>query len=99
MAVVKVVQMEPFPDANGKMVNYKRLCIMGVLEGQIRTLEVKLEKSDLILAEILLASTESQPTVVKGSMNEDEKQAFQDSIEKKKTILDEDEPTGTGMFD
>lgn len=62
-----------FEDSNGKQVDYERLCISGYVSGEIFTLELKLEKSDLLLAKMLLKSDEKTPVVISRKATDDEK--------------------------
>lgn len=76
MAVVKIVDKEYNDDETGRSVPYKRLAITGVLGGEIQTLEVKLGKTELQLAELLLKSTEEEPTSHARKASEQELDAF-----------------------
>jgi len=78
MAKVAIVQMEPFLNDKGEEVNYQRLCISGYVGGELHTLEIKLEKSELLLAKMLLSSTENKPTTVARKSSEDELNTFLD---------------------
>lgn len=61
MAQVSVIE-QSFEGEDGKPVKYKRLAITGIIDGELHTLELKLSKSELLLAEILLSSKEERPT-------------------------------------
>lgn len=56
-AIVKITPHTFLNDETGERVNYKRLSIIGVLNGETRTLQVRLSKTELMLAELLLEST------------------------------------------
>lgn len=55
--IVKITPHTFINDETGERINYKRLSIIGVLNGETRTLQVKLSKTELMLAELLLEST------------------------------------------
>lgn len=80
MAIVKIVDMEPFENDKGELVKYKRLCISGYLGGEVHTLEIKLEKSELLLAEILLSSKEEKPVTDSHRSTDEEQEEFQRGI-------------------
>jgi len=66
-----------FNDAKtGLPVTYERLAITGYVGGEIQTLEIKLEKSELMLAKILLSSNEQAPTTSVHKATEDELDDF-----------------------
>lgn len=84
-AVVKVVEKNS--EIDGKPIKWQVLSIIGFLSGDYQTLELKLTKTEAMLAKLLLSSDESKPVVETRKSNEDE----QPTINKTKTILDDDE--------
>lgn len=96
MATVKVITQQ-FTNDNGEQIPYKRLCITGYLGGEIQTLELKLSKSDLLLAELLLTSNEEKPTVDTRKATEDEQPSVTRNENNKLDLDAEDEDRG--MFD
>jgi hypothetical protein len=66
MALVQIAKRTFNDEKTGKNVEYERLCIIGYLDGVTHTLEVKLEKSELMLAKILLNSKGEKAQVTLG---------------------------------
>lgn len=58
MSSVKIVEKVYTPEDGSKPFTYERLAIIGSIDGVEHTLELKLEKSEMLLAKILLASNE-----------------------------------------
>lgn len=71
MAVVKVVHKEAVID--DKPIKWNVLAITGYLGGDFQTLELKLSKTEAMLAGMLLNSDEEKPTVVTRKATEGEK--------------------------
>jgi len=53
MAVVKIVRHEFTDRETNKVTPYERLAIIGYVGGEVHTLELRLEKSELLLAKML----------------------------------------------
>ena len=70
MAVVKIVQHEFTDRETNKITPYERLAIIGYVGGEIHTLELRLEKSELLLAKMLLTSKEEEPETTSRKANE-----------------------------
>lgn len=70
-AVVKVVKKES--EIDGKPISWNVLSIVGYLAGDYQTLEVKLDRTQAMLAGMLLASDETPGESKARSANEDEK--------------------------
>lgn len=99
MAITKVMQMEPFLNDKGEQVNYERLCISGYIGGEIHTLEIKLEKSELLLAKMLLSSSEEKPKENVRKANSEEIAEHSSKVKRNKTILeDDDDDEEGGLF-
>lgn len=58
-SITKIIKKTYTNPDTGEIVPYKRLAIVGVIDGETRTLEIKLERTELLLAEMLLNSTET----------------------------------------
>lgn len=56
-SIVKITSHTFRNDETNEQVDYKRLSIIGVINGETRTLQIKLNKTELMLAELLLSST------------------------------------------
>jgi len=82
MAHVEIIKKTFNNEATGQIVEYERLAIIGSIGGVTQTLEIKLEKTELMLAKMLLNSTEKIEISVR-TANKDEIDAFLDDIEKK----------------
>lgn len=82
MANVSVAQ-KSFINDSGEPVNYKVIAITGTIDGITHTLELKANKSELLLAEILLNSTGEPAEVKNRKPSEDEIDAFLAGIDKK----------------
>lgn len=62
MAKVYIATLQFNNNETGEIVPYKRLCITGSVNGDSHTLELKLSKEQLVLAEMLLTSKEEVST-------------------------------------
>lgn len=76
-AITKIVT-HSFTQDDGTITPYKRLAIVGVLNGETHTLELKLSKSELSLAQALLSSTD---TPITEKELKEEHQDFQQGFE------------------
>jgi len=85
VAKVQIIEKTFNDTATGRPVTYKRLAIMGYVSGTIHTLELKLEPSELLLAEIILSSNEEKPEQGIRKPDSDELAEFQEGITSKKT--------------
>ena len=90
MAIVQITTLE-FVNDDGKTVPYKRLTITGYIGGEIQTLELKLSPTELLLAGMLLKSTEEKPVQSVRKATEDESPKAQHAHT---SILDDDEDLG-----
>ena len=77
------ISKNTFNDKDGKPVTYERLAIVGYISGEIQTLEIKLEKPELMLAKILLNSEDEAPVIEARKANEEEIDNFLDEIVRK----------------
>jgi len=68
MAVVKVEKKSA--EIDGRPITWNVLSITGYLAGDFQTLEVKLDRTQAMLAGMLLASDENAPTVHSGGKGE-----------------------------
>jgi len=82
MAVVKIIEHQ-FQNEAGQPVKYERLAIIGYVSGEVHTLELKLEKSEILLAKMLLNSEEEKPLSVISSPSPEEKAAFDENVNRK----------------
>lgn len=82
MTNVAIITKNFIDEKTGNPVNYERLQITGWLDGVQHTLELKLEKSELLLAKILLSSQESAPETSVRKPTEEEIDAFLDGTTK-----------------
>lgn len=96
MAVVKVV--EKTGEIDGKPINWNVLAITGYMHDDYQTLELKLSKTEAMLARLLLNSEGDVPTTNSGPANAEEKEAFGENIKKQKTILDDDDDESEGWL-
>ena len=99
---VEVKDMEPFENDKGEVIKYKRLCISGYIGGSLETLEIKLEKSEMLLAKMLLTSTEDAPTVTAGKATAEERAAFLKGVSERSTQIgkpNSEQRTGTILDD
>lgn len=85
MATVRIISKQFTDDKTGEITPYKRLAIIGSLNGEVLTLEVKLSKAELQLAQALLASEESLEVSSRKATAQEE-EAFQ---EKNGSFLDD----------
>lgn len=63
-------------EIDGKPINWSVLTITGYIGGDFQTLELKLSKTEKMLADILLANTEEQPTQNSRPANAEEQETF-----------------------
>lgn len=61
MAVVKVIEKNS--EIDGRPITWNVLSITGFMQGDIQTLELKLSKTEAMLANLLLKSDENKPEV------------------------------------
>lgn len=94
MAVVKVETKNG--DIDGKPITWNVLAITGYMDDDFQTLELKLTKTEAMLARILLNSKGDAPTTNSQTANADEQEAFNENI--KKTILDDDDNADEGWL-
>lgn len=85
------ISQHSFNDDNGVPVNYERLSISGYVGGEVHTLELKLEKSELLLAKMLLTSNEEKPEQVARAATAEEKDFFNKQHTDDKIHLEEDD--------
>jgi len=78
MAVVKVVKKES--EIDGKPISWNVLSIVGYLAGDYQELEVKLDRTQAMLAGMLLESDETPGTVESRSADKGEKIEFNKGI-------------------
>lgn len=90
-ASIKVVNKTG--EIDGKPITWNVLAITSFIGGDFQTLELKLNKTEALLANMLLGSNEEKPETVARHSTDEEKEAFNQKTERKKdkTILDEDE--------
>jgi hypothetical protein len=81
MSNVQVLD-KTFIKDNGEAVKYKVVAITGYLDGLAHTLELKASKTELMLAEILLASTGKPAKSSMKKIDKDEEDDFLDAIER-----------------
>lgn len=62
MADIKIVNRS-FVNDNGDVVNFKRLLISGVVQGEVQTVELRVNKTEAMLVDMLLKSNESEVKV------------------------------------
>lgn len=96
MAVVKVE--EKTGEIDGKPIKWNVLAITGYMDDDFQTLELKLSKTEAMLARLLLNSKGDAPTPNSRTANADEQEAFGDNIKKEKTILDDDDDASEGWL-
>lgn len=58
-----IVQKSFTDDQTGEITPYKRLALSGSIGGEIMTLEIKLTKAELMLANIIMNNSEDLKTV------------------------------------
>jgi len=80
MAHVQIIKKTFNNEATGQAVDYERLAITGIIGGSVQTLEIKLEKTELMLAKMLLDSKEKLDTSVR-AVNEAEQSDFLNGFE------------------
>jgi len=84
-ASVKVIVKNS--DIDGKPITWNVLAITSYIGGDFQTLELKLTKTEALLANMLLGSNEEKPsTIVRKATDEEAPK-----VTKNKTILDEDD--------
>lgn len=81
MAKIGIIKHEFTDQETGKITPYERLALSGVVGGEITTLELKLGKSELQLAKIILSSKEEQEVVSRDATPEEEEAFRQKQLE------------------
>lgn len=76
MAEVFVAKKSYTNEKTGEILPYERLCIGGYVEGVYQTLELKLEKTELLLVKIILASKGEKDEIYTGSATDEQKEEF-----------------------
>lgn len=87
-------------EIDGKPIKWNVLAITSYIGGDFQTLELKLNKTEALLCNMLLGSDENAPTTESHHSTEAEKNDFDKKTtrEKKKTILEEDDELDGALF-
>lgn len=100
MAVVSVIKQSFDDPQTGKPINYERLAIMGYIDGQEYTLELKLTPAELLSAKMLLNSgVDSLGDITWRKSNANEMPTIKKKKEDSYTnILEDDDEGDEGLF-
>jgi len=74
MATITILEKTFKDKDSGENISYNRLAIIGTINGETHTLEIKLEPTQLMLAKMLLASTEELETATHKATDEEKEQ-------------------------
>jgi len=74
MATITILEKTFKDKDSGENISYNRLAIIGSINGETHTLEIKLEPTQLMLAKMLLASTEDFETQTHPATDEEKEQ-------------------------
>lgn len=80
---------------DGQTINWNVLSIVGYAGGEIQTLELKLNKTEAMLARILLSGDEEKPTQSSRQANEAEIQTHLEGVTRTQDTEDDDDTDWT----
>lgn len=98
MAKVQVTSKQA--DIDGKPIQWNVLSIIGYAGGELQTLELKLSKTEAMLARILLSNDEEKPVEHTRKSNLDERKQFNENIKRESKLnLDSDDEPNEALWD
>lgn len=89
MPVIKVVKKNS--EIDGKPIEWNVLAITGYLGGDYQTLELKLSKTEAMLANMLLETSDKAPETTSRPANSEEKDGFLKQQKNTDSLLDDED--------